>query len=296
MKSLDRRAVRDNWTHLRIPFQMTLAPIFLWGWFVSGTPPAWRLVPAFVAFHFFLYTGITAYNSYYDRDEGPVGGLERPPAVHESLLPLSIAMQAFGLLLAVPAGPVFCALYIVFVILGVLYSHPRTRWKSSVWLSTLVVCGGQGALGFLAGWAAARGEIGSAASIRGALGAASAALTTFGMYPLTQVYQIEEDARRGDRTICVALGAEGGLRVSQLAFLGAGLASVALAARFYRPADAAILALAYLGLLWRVDRFRKEYASLRMVNSSEAFRTVLRLSYGASAAFTLFIFARLASG
>jgi 4-hydroxybenzoate polyprenyltransferase len=292
MEPMNGQAIRDNWTHLRIPFQMTLAPIFLWGWFVSGTPPAWRLVPAFLAFHLFLYTGLTAYNSYFDRDEGPIGGLERPPTVHESLLPLSIAMQELGLLLAIPAGPVFCSIYLVFVCLGVLYSHPRTRWKANLWLSTLVVCGGQGALGFLAGWAAARGDIAAAISLRGALGAASAALTTFGMYPLTQVYQVEEDARRGDRTICVALGPDGGLRISQLVFLAAAAVSVALAANFYRAADAAILGFAYVALIWRVGRFRNEYASL---TGSEAFQTVLRLSYGSSAAFLLFICARLAA-
>jgi 4-hydroxybenzoate polyprenyltransferase len=292
MVTLDRQVVRDNWKHLRVPFQITLAPIFLWGYFVSGERPAWRLIPTFIAFHFFLYTGITAYNSYFDRDEGPVGGMERPPAVRESLLPLSVAMQAAGFVLALFGGPAFCFIYLAFVVLGVLYSHPATRWKAKLVLSTLVVCGGQGALGFLAGWAVARGEIGSAAGLRGLLGAASAALTTFGMYPLTQVYQIEEDRRRGDRTICVALEARGGLRVSQLAFVAAGITSVALASRFYQPADALVLACAYLLLIWRVGRFRTEYASL---TRSEAFWAVLRLSYGASAAFMLFIFARLAA-
>lgn len=290
MYRLDWHAVRDNWKHLRVPFQMTLAPIFLWGYFITGAPPTWRLAQAFASVHLFLYTGITAFNSYFDRDEGPIGGVEKPPPVRKSLLPVSMAMQTIGLVIAIPVGSTYCAIYLVFVVLGVLYSHPRTRWKSNVWLSALVVCGGQGALGFLAGWAAARGEILSAATVRGVLGAASAALTTFGMYPLTQVYQIEEDARRGDRTICVALGARGGLRVSQSAFLAAGIASVALALLFFRPVDAAILGAAYVGLIWRVGRFRQEYASLRC---SEAFHTVLRLSYGASAAFALFIFARI---
>ncbi len=287
---MEWQAVRDNWKHLRILFQMTLAPIFLWGYFVSGVSPAWRLVPAFAAFHLFLYTGITAYNSYYDRDEGPIGGLEHPPPIRSSLLPLAIAIQAAGLLLAIPAGAAFTAIYLIFVALGVLYSHPSTRWKANVWLSTLVVCGGQGALGFLAGWAVGRGEVGSALGLRGVLGALSAALTTFGMYPLTQVYQIDEDSRRGDRTLCVLLGARGGLRVSQIAFLLAGIAAISVALAFYNAIDAVILGLAYTALAWRVGRFRDEYASL---HGSEAFRAVLQLSYGASAAFTLFIVARL---
>ena len=84
MKIQNRRALRDNWTHLRIPFQMTLAPIFLWGWFVSDTPPSWQIVPCFVAFHFFLYTEITAYNSYYDRDEGPIGDGAAPDGPQRS--------------------------------------------------------------------------------------------------------------------------------------------------------------------------------------------------------------------
>src|SRR5579872_50124 len=219
---MDWPAIRDNGKHLRVPFQLTLAPIFLWGYFLSGARPGWRLLPAFVAFHFFLYTGITAFNSYYDRDEGPIGGLEHPPPVRESLLPLSLLLQVLGLGLAALSGALFVAIYLVFVVLGVLYSHPRTRWKAHPALSTVVVCGGQGGLGFLAGWVAARGEAASAVSLAGALGGLSAALTTFGMYPLTQVYQIDEDSRRGDRTLCVLLGPQSGLRVSQAAFALAG--------------------------------------------------------------------------
>ena len=39
---------------------------------------------------------MTAFNSYYDRDVGPVGGLEQPPPVAESLLAFSLAVQAIG--------------------------------------------------------------------------------------------------------------------------------------------------------------------------------------------------------
>jgi len=282
--------IYSNWKHLRLPFQLTLAPIFLWGAFLARPDPVGRIALAFIAFHFFLYTGITAFNSWYDRDEGPIGGLEHPPAIHPSLLPLSLVLQAIGLILTLPVGGPFLLLYLIFVMLGVLYSHPRTRWKANPWLSALVVCGGQGGLGFLAGWAAAHGQMASALGEVGLLGLLSAAFTTFGMYPLTQVYQIEEDARRGDRTLCVILGAERSLRVSQAALLLAGTAAVALVARLLTAIDAAVLIAAYGGLIWRVGRFRNEYASLPQ---SEAFRTVLRLNYAACAAFTLFICVRL---
>jgi len=80
--------------------------------------PGWRLAPAFFAFHFLLYTGITAFNSYYDRDEGPVGGLEHPPPIHQALLPLSLLLQAAGLARAAFVGAWFAGIYLVFVALG----------------------------------------------------------------------------------------------------------------------------------------------------------------------------------
>src|SRR5581483_6953691 len=82
--------------HLRLHFQLLLAPVFLWGWLVAGGRLSGSVALAFVAFHIFLYGGATAYNSYYDRDVGPVGGLEHPPPVPESLLPFAIGAKLIG--------------------------------------------------------------------------------------------------------------------------------------------------------------------------------------------------------
>jgi 1,4-dihydroxy-2-naphthoate octaprenyltransferase len=50
-----------------------------------------------------------------------------------------------------------------------------------------------------------------------------------GVYPLTQVYQIDEDSARGDRTITVALGQKRALRFGNFCLLlAAGAALVAL--------------------------------------------------------------------
>jgi 4-hydroxybenzoate polyprenyltransferase len=73
--------------HLRLAFQILLAPIFLWGFLLADGTVSGRFWVAFVAFYVFLYGGTTAFNAFYDRDEGPVGGLERPPAVTPALLP-----------------------------------------------------------------------------------------------------------------------------------------------------------------------------------------------------------------
>src|SRR5205814_1433372 len=69
-------------------------------WLLAGGGMSLSILLAFLAFHLFLYGGATAFNSYYDRDEGPVGGLERPPPVVPQLLPFSLAMKTVGWLLA----------------------------------------------------------------------------------------------------------------------------------------------------------------------------------------------------
>lgn len=284
--------LRDNWKHLRLPFQLSLAPIFLWGYFLAQGEPDGRFLFAFFSVHALLYTGITAFNSWYDRDEGPIGGLERPPALHHSLLPLSLLLQAVGLLMAIPVGAAFLTIYLLFVTLGVLYSHPRFRWKAHIAFSTLVVFGGQGALGFYAGWTAAKGGWVEAGGLPALLGAVTAAFTTFGIYPLTQVYQMEEDRRRGDRTLCVWLGAQRSLRVSQVCLLLAGACGVILTLRGaagLNRGDTAFLTAAYAGLLVGVEWMRRNFTRL---SPGETFRWVMRLQYGGSLLLSLYILLR----
>ena len=83
--------MRTLFVHLRLHFQLLLAPVFLWGWLLAGGGLSRSVVLGFISFHVFLYSGATAFNSYYDRDIGPVGGLERPPGVVPTLLPFVAA-------------------------------------------------------------------------------------------------------------------------------------------------------------------------------------------------------------
>src|SRR5919201_693555 len=136
--------------HLRLHFQLLLAPVFLWGWLLGGGGFSGAIVVAFIALHVFLYSGATAFNSYYDRDVGPVGGLEQPPPVQEALLPFSLAMKIAGGILATLVNPTFLLLYVLFAMLSIGYSHPRIRLKSHPWGSLLTVAFGQGVLAFIA--------------------------------------------------------------------------------------------------------------------------------------------------
>ena len=180
-------------------------------------------VLAFASLHLFLYPAATAFNSVYDKDEGPVGGMAQPPPVPPHLRALVFALTAVGGVLALFVNGWFVLAYALSMIWTGAYSHPLTRWKASPWKSAAAIGLGQGVVGFLCGWAAAGGE---GISVAMAAGAASAALTALGLYPLTQVYQVEEDSARGDRTLAVVLGQKNALRFGNLCLLLAAAAAL----------------------------------------------------------------------
>lgn len=265
----------DYIRHLRLPFQPTLAPIFLWGALLSGGQWDAGTTCAFIALHLFLYPAATAFNSAYDKDEGPVAGLEAPPPVPPGLAAFAVAWALVGAVAAIPAGAAFTAAFAGAAFWSFAYSHPRTRWKASPWKSGAAIALGQGALGFLAGWLATEASAVGVEAL--SAGAAGAALTALGLYPLTQVFQREEDLIRGDHTITLALGTAGALRFGASCLVLAGAVTAWLVWRAYGSSDAFLVALGYgalaLALLrlslwpplepWQTDLYRPAMAITR---------------------------------
>jgi 4-hydroxybenzoate polyprenyltransferase len=277
--------------HLRLQFQLLLAPVFLWGWLVAGGGLDHSVVLGFVAFHAFLYSGVTAFNSYYDRDVGPVGGLAHPPSVTPALLPFSLAVQVVGWLLATLVNLPFFVLYGIFVLLSVAYSHPRIRLKAHTLTSLLVVGIGQGALAFLAAWAAVRGELAPAWSVDGALGAVTAVLLILALYPLTQLYQIDEDAARGDRTIAVAWGPRTCFALA-LAFTSlGGLSMIVYLARRFGTADALLVGAGLVAQVTLIVGLATRFDPREILRS---YRQVMRLNVFSAGALGAYLLFRLA--
>lgn len=292
---LSRSSILPYWKHLRLPFQFALAPLFLWGFFLGEGPLDLRFYLGFISLHFFLYPGITAFNSAYDQDIGPVSGLLEPPKVPRHLLALSVLLQILGGAIASAVGAAFLLIYCAIAALAALYSHPATRLKAKPVGSAAAVAIGQGGLGFAAGWCAAA-DPQALWSERGTLGAAGAALTTLGMYPVTQVFQVEEDAGRGDRTWAVAFGPARALRLGGLSLIGAGVLTTILVARQFGGTDAILVTLAYGAILLHQDGFAKTIEGNRPLNNLALYRRAMRTYYSGAAAFFVFIMYRVLSG
>jgi 4-hydroxybenzoate polyprenyltransferase len=190
---------------------------------LTGAALGTRLGPALLGLAFWvvcLNGGTLALNSAFDRDEGDIAYLRHPPTPPRRLAGFALMLMASGQLAALALPPAYQAAYAVCFVLSVLYSVPPIRLKAVAGADWLVNMVGFGTLTPFAGWAATGRPLDpTAAIVLLAFGPLFAAL-----YPLTQLYQLEEDARRGDRTLALMLGARHGLDVA----LAAATAAFAL--------------------------------------------------------------------
>ena len=205
-----------------------------------GIRGAWtgeRLPPALLGLAvwvIFLNGGTLAINSVFDKDEGDIGYLNAPPPLPRHLLAFSVALLAGGQPLAFALPPAFRVAYAICFVLSILYSVPPFRFKAVAGVDWVINMWGFGTLTPFAGWAATGRPLDAGHAL---------VLLAFcplfaGLYPLTQLYQMEEDRRRGDRTLALLLG----LRAS----LGVAIACTALAFALFGWAAAVLDVPAWL--------------------------------------------------
>jgi 4-hydroxybenzoate polyprenyltransferase len=115
--------------------------------------------------------------------------------------------------LALP--PAYQVAYAACVVLSVLYSVPPMRLKAVAGADWIINMVGFGTLTPYAGWAA------TGLPLEPGRGLALLAFCPLfaALYPLTQIYQLEEDTRRGDRTLATALGVRRSLDAAIAALL-----------------------------------------------------------------------------
>lgn len=272
--------------HLRLQFQFLLSPIFLWGYLLASGKLDPKLIVAYLSFHLFGYAGGTAFNSSYDRDLGPIGGLEHPPPVPKRLLAFALAWQGGGFLLALAVNLAFAGIYAVMFCLSFAYSHPALRLKAKPLAALATVAIGQGMLAFLGGWSSARGDALSVVNQWGLLGLLAATLLTIGLYPLTQIYQLEEDARRGDMTFARFLGVRGSFLWAQLCIaLGGGTAAWIVQSSYSWIEGLVLLIFVCILLVW----IQAWYGRFGSSDVTQNFRSLMRLYAATSLPFLAWI-------
>jgi len=172
-------------------------------------------VLALVIWVVFLNAGTLAINSVFDKDEGDIGYLNSPPALPRYLLHFSLVLLCGGQALAflLPSG--FRIAYAICFVLSILYSVPPFRFKAVAGVDWVINMWGFGTLTPYAAWAATGRPLDWG---HGLVLLAFCPLFA-GLYPLTQLYQFDEDRRRGDRTLALILGMRASLWVAILSTL-----------------------------------------------------------------------------
>nr|WP_294898549.1 UbiA family prenyltransferase [uncultured Pedobacter sp.] len=203
--------------HLRFPFSLLLLPVFL---FALATVPIvnnTNAVLVFLILHFLVYPASNGYNSYFDKDEGSIALIKAPPKVNRTLYITSISLEWIAVLLALLVNIKFCVCVLIYNLLSKAYSHPSVRLKKYPIISFLVVFIFQGGFVYYTCYTAITlpivdfySEDFIACLVSSCLIGAS--------YPLTQIYQHEEDSKRGDRTLSILLGYKGSFVFSGIVF------------------------------------------------------------------------------
>lgn len=201
---------KSTFLHLRFPFSFFLLPVFLFGVAVAQ-PANWLMVGlVFFILHFLLYPASNGYNSYFDQDEGSIGGLEHPPEATKNLYAWSLALDGLALLLGFLIDWKFCLMLLVYGLVSKAYSHPLVRLKKMPVLGWLAVGVFQGYFTFLMTvYGVSDISISELFDSEWQYPAALSSLLLLGSYPMTQVYQHDEDRQRGDQTISLKLGVLG---------------------------------------------------------------------------------------
>ncbi len=218
---------RNTLLHLRLPFSFFLLPVFCFAVSQTTTINLFNVIIIFIVLHLFIYPGSNIYNSFMDKDTGSIGGLKNPPPVTKKLYYVSILFDSTGLLICVLINIKMLPLMLLYILISKAYSWNGVRLKKFAVGGWFVVMLFQGGYTFLLVNMSAMNCFDSSwFTANNTLCMLLSSLLIGGYYPLTQIYQHEEDALRGDKTISYKLGVIGTFIFSGLIFMLASLTSL----------------------------------------------------------------------
>jgi hypothetical protein len=92
---------KNTVTLLRLPFSFLLMPLFLLALSQSGVDIlSFNVIVSFLIIHLLVYPSSNGYNSYIDKDEESIGGIENPPLPTIQLFYVTLFLDALALILS----------------------------------------------------------------------------------------------------------------------------------------------------------------------------------------------------
>jgi 1,4-dihydroxy-2-naphthoate polyprenyltransferase len=160
----------------------------------------------FVILHMLVYPASNGYNSYMDRDTGSIGGIEKPLQPTKQLYYVTIALDTLAISLGLLISIYFTIALAGYILASRAYSYRGIRLKRyPVWGYVTVIIF-QGAVTY---FMVAHGCSENKTLQVPAMGMLAASLLIGGFYPLTQIYQHQQDKADGVITLSMLLGYKG---------------------------------------------------------------------------------------
>jgi 4-hydroxybenzoate polyprenyltransferase len=199
---------KDILLHLRLPFSFFLMPVYWFAISQTSNLDKPKAIWIFVILHLFIYPASNAYNSYFDKDEGSIGGLEKPPAVDKKLFWVSWGIDVLAVIISIfVLDWIFALMIFVYGLVSKAYSNDTVRLKKYPFLSWFIVGLFQGAFTYFT--VIMFFDKNPESLQHQLLPAMISTMMLWAVYPMSQIYQHEEDAKRGDTTMSILLGIRG---------------------------------------------------------------------------------------
>lgn len=192
---------------LRFHFSLFLLPVFLFAVSQVKQADQWHVFFVFIILHLLVYPSSNGYNSYMDKDTSAIGGLLKPMMPTRQLFYTTMVMDVVAVLLGwLAIDLLFASGVLLYILASRAYSFRGIRLKKYPVAGYLTVIFFQGAFTFALTYYGC--SVNNKFSMPLICLPASSCLIG-GYYPLTQIYQFEEDKKDGICTISMLLGKRG---------------------------------------------------------------------------------------
>jgi len=189
---------KNTLTLLRIPFSFLLMPLFLLALSQSGVNILnFNVIVSFLIIHLLVYPASNGYNSYIDKDEESIGGLEKPPLPTIQLFYVTLLLDALALILSfILIDWRFAGCIFLYILASRAYSSKTIRLKKYPYIGFLTVVFFQGAFTY---YMCVLGITGKLLELNQPIIylLIACSLQIAGAYPLTQIYQHQQDYKEG---------------------------------------------------------------------------------------------------
>ncbi len=261
---------------LRFHFSFFLMPVY---WFALSQIKSidWsNAILVFIILHLLVYPASNGYNSFMDRDSSPIGGLKNPLQPTKQLFFVTVVMDVAAIALSFIISVVFVIGVFFYILASRAYSYRKIRLKKFPIIGYLTVIIFQGAVTFFLVY---HGSSSNHSLQVPVLAMIASSLLIGGFYPLTQIYQHEEDRKDHVITISFLLGYNGTFIFTGIVY---AFAFIVLALYFYLQSGFYDFIILQIFMLPVIINFFIWFSKVRRNHNEANFKNTMQMNLLAS--------------